>query len=180
MDKIIRVSERLGVPFRDLLESMLSSILDIVEYDRDIVIALDTIDAMKDLLRISGIMLPRDALYRIIERMSDSDIDEVVRELKHVCRWYAELVKIKRGSEVRELKTLLRVWFPDSSIDIKSLGSDRVRIVISSLNQPEKVSRIVSEVSTEFLRSLGYRVVECEHRAGLVSLVIEYGSREGG
>ena len=175
--KIIRVSERLGIPFRDLLENMISSLLDLVEYDRDIVLALDSVDAIKDLLRISGLLLPRDAVYRIIDRMSDEDIEEIVRELRHTCRWYAELVKIKRGASPRELKTLLGVWFPDSSVDIRASGG-RIKIVISSVSQPEKVTKIVREVSIEFLRSLGYRVVSAESREGIVSLVVESGSRE--
>lgn len=175
--KIIRVSERLGIPFRDLLESMISSLLDLVEYNRDIVLALDSVDAIKDLLRISGLLLPRDAVYRIIDRMSDEDIEEIVRELRHTCRWYAELVKIKRGASPRELKTLLGVWFPDSSVDIRA-SDGRIKIVISSVNQPEKVTKIVREVSIEFLRSLGYRVVSAESREGIVSLVVESGSRE--
>ena len=177
--KIIRVSERLGIPFRDLLESMISSLLDIIEYDRDVVLALDSVDAIKDLLRISGLLLPRDAVYRIIDRMSDEDIEEIIRELRHTCRWYAELVKVKRGASPRELKTLLGVWFPDCSVDIRA-SDRRVRIVVSSVNQPEKVTRIVKEVSIEFLRSLGYRVVSAESREGIVSLVVEVGSREEG
>jgi len=177
VDRIIRISEKLGVPFRDLLESLISSVLDIVEYDMDMARALEIIDALWDLIRISGVLLPREAVYRIIDAVSDSELEEIMRILKHACRWYAELSRLKRGASLRDLKILLSAWFPDASIDIRSSPTG-AKIVISSMNYSERVLCIVREVAVEFLRSLGYRVVSAESGEGIVSLVVEIGSRE--
>jgi len=173
ISRAIRIAERLGIPFRTFIERALESLLDVIEYNPDLMNTIAFVDAIWDLVRISGILLPRDVVYKIIERSDEETLRELERELRKVCRWYSTLVKVKRGADLKEVKPILSLWFPDTAIDITTNNSDStIRIVLSSPNQPEKVSRLAAAVLEEFLRGLGYRVIEVRVSHGVVSAVV--------
>ena len=175
ISRAIRIAERLGIPFRTFIERTLESLLDVIEYNPDLMNTIAYVDAIWDLVRISGILLPRDVVYKIIERSDDATLRELENEIRKMCRWYSTLVKVKRGSDLKEVKPIMNLWFPDTVIDITTNSDSTIRIVLSSPTQPEKVSRLAAAALEEFLRGLGYRVKEVRVSHGVVSAVVSQG-----
>ncbi|MCC6056682.1 MAG: hypothetical protein LM583_08400 [Desulfurococcaceae archaeon] len=170
--RLMRVSGRVGVKPTDLFESIVSRVLDILEYDPDLTIAIQTLDAYRDLLRISGALLPRNAVYKILNSLSDDSLSDVIAELKSACRWFARMSVIKRGGDPKEVKALLSLWFPDSIVDVVMLDSSRLRVVVSLPSESKNVLKIVREVSAEFLKSLGLTIDSVIEREGVVSIEV--------
>jgi len=170
--KLVRVSSRVGVKSTDLFESIVSRVLDILEYDPELSIAIQTLDAYRDLLRISGILLPRNAVYKILNTLSDNYLNDVIAELKSSCKWFARMSIIKRGGDPKEVKTLLSLWFPDTIIDVVMLDSSRLRVVISLPSESKNILTVVKEVSVEFLKSLGLNIDAVVEREGVISIEV--------
>ncbi|MCS7111574.1 MAG: hypothetical protein N3D82_03295 [Ignisphaera sp.] len=173
-DRLLRVSMKVGINPRDLFESIVSRVLDILEYDPELSTAIESLDAYRDLLRISGILLPRNAVYKLLNALDDSHIDDVVAELRNSCRWFARMSAIKRGGDPRELKLLLSLWFPDAVVDVMAVDSSKLKIVVSQSNGGRKVMRIIREVSVELLKSLGAEVENVDEREGVVAITVSY------
>jgi hypothetical protein len=172
-DRLVRVSIKIGVNPRDLFESIVSRVLDILEYDPELSIAIESLDAYRDLLRVSGVLLPRNAVYKILNVLDDSYIDDVVAELKSSCRWFARMNIIKRGGDPREIKLLLSLWFPDAVVDVMSIDSSKLKIVISLSNGGQKVLRVIREVSIEFLKALGTEIESVNEREGVIAIEVK-------
>ncbi|GEM_PF-3980491 len=172
-DRLVRVSIKIGVNPRDLFESIVSRVLDILEYDPELSIAIESLDAYRDLLRVSGVLLPRNAVYKILNILDDSYIDDVVAELKSSCRWFARMNIIKRGGDPREIKLLLSLWFPDAVVDVMAIDSEKLKIVISLSNGGQKVLRVIREVSIEFLKALGTEIESVNEREGVIAIEVK-------
>jgi len=172
-DRLVRVSIKVGVNPRDLFESIVSRVLDILEYDPELSIAIESLDAYRDLLRVSGVLLPRNAVYKILNVLDDSYIDDVVAELKSSCRWFARMSIIKRGGDPREIKLLLSLWFPDAVVDVMAIDSSKLKIVISLSNGGRKVLRVIREVSIEFLKALNTEIESVNEREGVIALEVK-------
>lgn len=173
-DRLLRVSMKVGVNPRDLFESIVSRVLDILEYDPELSTAIESLDAYRDLLRISGILLPRTAVYKLLNNLDDNSIDDIVSELKNSCRWFARMNVIKRGGDPRELKLLLSLWFPDAIINVMAIDSTKLKIVISHSNGGQKVMKIIKEISIELLKSLGAEVESIDEMEGVISIVVKH------
>jgi len=172
-DRLVRVSIKVGVNPRDLFESIVSRVLDILEYDPELSIAIESLDAYRDLLRVSGVLLPRNAVYKILNVLDDSYIDDVVAELKSSCRWFARMSIIKRGGDPREIKLLLSLWFPDAVVDVMAIDSSKLKIVISLSNGGRKVLRVIREVSIEFLKALNTEIESVNEREGVIAIEVK-------
>ena len=172
-DRLVRVSIKVGVNPRDLFESIVSRVLDILEYDPELSIAIESLDAYRDLLRVSGVLLPRNAVYKILNVLDDSYIDDVVAELKSSCRWFARMSIIKRGGDPREIKLLLSLWFPDAVVDVMAIDSSKLKIVISLSNGGRKVLKVIREVSIEFLKALNTEIESVNEREGVIALEVK-------
>ena len=173
-DRLLRVSIKVGVNPRDLFESIVSRVLDILEYDPELSTAIESLDAYRDLLRISGVLLPRSAVYKLLNTLDERHIDDIVDELKSSCRWFARMNIIKRGGNPRELKLLLSLWFPDAVIDVMSIDSSKLKIVVSLSNGGQKVMKIIREVAVEFLKALGSEVESLDEREGVISILVKH------
>lgn len=172
-DRLVRVSIKVGVNPRDLFESIVSRVLDILEYDPELSIAIESLDAYRDLLRVSGVLLPRNAVYKILNVLDDSYIDDVVAELKSSCRWFARMSIIKRGGDPREIKLLLSLWFPDAVVDVMAIDSSKLKIVISLSNGGRKVLKVIREVSIEFLKALNTEIESVNEREGVIAIEVK-------
>lgn len=173
-DRLLRVSIKVGVNPRDLFESIVSRVLDILEYDPELSTAIESLDAYRDLLRISSILLPRNAVYKLLNILDDNSIDGIISELKNSCRWFARMNIIKRGGDPRELKLLLSLWFPDAIVDVMAIDSTKLKIVISHSNGGQKIMRIIKEISIELLKSLGMELESIDEMEGVVSIMVKY------
>lgn len=173
-NRLLRVSMKIGTSPRDLFESIVSRVLDILEYDPELSTAIESLDAYRDLLRISGILLPRNTVYKLLNNLDDSLVDDIITELKNSCRWFARMTIIKRGGDPRELKILLSLWFPDAVIDVMAVDSSKLKIVISQSGSGQKITRIIREVSIELLKSLGSEVEGVDERNGVIAIMVRH------
>ncbi|MEM0005487.1 MAG: hypothetical protein QXJ95_06650 [Ignisphaera sp.] len=173
-DRLLRVSIKVGANPRDLFESIVSRVLDILEYDPELSTAIESLDAYRDLLRISGILLPRTAVYKLLNILDESHIDGIVAELKNSCRWFARMNIIKRGGDPRELKLMLSLWFPDAIVDVMAVDSTKLKIVVSHSNGGQKIIRIIREISIELLKSLGAELESIDEKEEVISITVKH------
>lgn len=173
--KLVRVSTRVGANPRDLLESILSRVLDVLEYDPELATVIETLDAYRDLLRVSGLLLPRTATYRVLASLGERELEELILELKNSSKWFARMRLVKKGADPRDLKLLFLLWFPDATVDIIPTEGGGVKVVVIPAVVHQNVLRIVREISEEFLKALGFKVESISVSEGVVSVLVKTG-----
>ncbi|MEM0505635.1 MAG: hypothetical protein QW267_07080 [Sulfolobales archaeon] len=170
----VKIAERDGVPLRDFLERVLSEVVRAMKYRSNVLEVLANADAVEDIRRVSGVLLPLNFVYRLLDSMSDEEFKALVEDVRRIASWYGLLAKVKRGPTVYEFKRVLNLWLPDMNVDIIDLGG-RFKVVASSPNQPLKATLIAKYVVEELAKSMELKLSSLEHSKGLISLVVEGG-----
>ncbi|MCS7109141.1 MAG: hypothetical protein N3G48_04820 [Sulfolobales archaeon] len=170
----VKIAERDGVPLRDFIERVLGEVVRVMKYRSNVLDVLVNADAVEDVRRVSGVLLPTNFVYRLLERVDDGTFEELVAEVRRIASWYGLLAKVKRGPSVYEFKRVLNLWLPDMNVDIVDLGG-RFKVVASSPNQPSRATLIAKHIVEELAKSMELRVGSLEVSKGLISVVIEGG-----
>jgi len=171
----VKLAEREGVPLRDFIERVLAEVIKAMKFRSNVIEVLVNADAVEDIRRVGGVLLPSSVVYRVVEGFSDEAFNELVSEVRRIASWYGVLARVKRGSSVDELKHVLTLWLPDMNVDVINLGG-RFKVIASSPNQPARVTLLARYVIEELVRSMELRLISIEHSRGLVTAVIEGGS----
>ena len=171
----VKLAEREGIPLRDFIERILTEVIKAMKFRSNIIDILVNADAIEDIRRVGGVLLPSTVVYRVIESFGEKDFDDLVNEVKRIASWYGILARVKRGSSIEELKRILSLWLPDMNVDVINLGG-KFKIIASAPNQPSKVTLLARHIIEELIKSLELGLVSIEHSRGLVTAVIEGGS----
>ncbi|MEM1646505.1 MAG: hypothetical protein QXL96_11750 [Ignisphaera sp.] len=140
IDEAIKIGERIGVPYLVLIERILASILKIMRYKSNVLDVISALDALDDIKRLGGVMMPMPILNQLLNSFGSKDFDNLCREYVRIGTWFGELSRIKRATTVDELKRALSLWLPTSSIDVTIEGNE-YKIIVSFIGHgPEVVS----------------------------------------
>ena len=169
----IKIAEREGIPLREFIERVLSEVLKSMQYRSNITEILSLSDLLDDLRRMGGALLPSDAVYKLIDDMSEDSYNELLGIIKRSASWYGMLVKVKRGSTIDALKLVLTVWFPDTNVNIVGEEGNHFKIVISSPKYSERLTKILEVVVRELCSSMGFNIKELVSEVGIIKAVIE-------
>lgn len=170
----VKIAERDGVPLRDFIERVLSEVIRVMKYRSGILDMLVDVDAIEDIRRVSGVLLPINFVYRLLDQISEEAFNELVSDVRRIASWYGLLAKAKRGSSVYEFRRVLNLWLPDMNVDIINLGG-RFKVVASSPNQSLRATLIARYVIEELARSMELKLSSLEFSKGIVSVVVEGG-----
>ncbi|MEM1601510.1 MAG: hypothetical protein QW267_06925 [Sulfolobales archaeon] len=170
----VKIAERDGVPLKDFIERVLSEVVRAMKYRSNVLEVLANADAVEDIRRISGVLLPLNFVYRLLDAMSEDEFKALVEDVRRIASWYGLLAKVKRGPSVYEFKRVLNLWLPDMNVDIIDLGG-KFKVVASSPNQPLRATLIAKYVVEELVRSMELKLGSLEYSKGLISLVVEGG-----
>jgi hypothetical protein len=140
VDEAIKVGERIGIPYLVLLERILSSVLRIMRYKDNILDVLSTLDALDDIKRLGGIMVPTSILSQLLNSSDPKFVESLCKEYIKIGTWFGELSRIKRATTLEEFKRALSLWLPTSSIDV-TLDGDEYKFIIGFVGyNPEIVN----------------------------------------
>lgn len=170
----VKIAERDGVPLRDFLERVLSEVVKAMKYRSNVLEVLANADAVEDLRRVSGVLLPLNFVYRLLDTVGEDEFKALVEDVRRIASWYGLLAKVKRGPSVYEFKRVLNLWLPDMNVDVIDLGG-RFKVVASSPNQPLRATLIAKYVVEELVRSMELKLSSLEYSKGLITLVVEGG-----
>ena len=170
----VKIAERDGIPLRDFIERVLSEVVRVMRFRSNVLDVLANADAVEDIRRVSGVLLPSNFVYKLLESVSEEDFKTLVEDVRKIASWYGVLAKVKRGSSVYEFKRVLSLWLPDMNVDVIDLGG-RFKVVASSPNQPLRATLIARHVVEELAKSMDLKLSSLEFSKGLVSVVIEGG-----
>ncbi len=170
----VKIAERDGIPLRDFIERVLSEVVRVMKYRGSVLDMLVDVDAIEDIRRVSGVLLPTNFVYRLLDQVGEEVFNELVNEVRRIASWYGLLAKVKRGSSVYELRRVLNIWLPDMNVDVVSLGN-RFKVVASSPNQSLRATLIARCVIEELARSMELKLSNLEFSKGLISVVVEGG-----
>lgn len=170
----VKIAERDGVPLKDFIERVLSEVVRAMKYRSNVLEVLANADAVEDIRRISGVLLPFNFVYRLLDTVGEDEFKALVEDVRRIASWYGLLAKVKRGSSVYEFKRVLNLWLPDMNVDVIDLGG-RFKVVASSPNQPLRATLIAKHVVEELVRSMELKLGSLEYSKGLITLVVEGG-----
>jgi hypothetical protein len=170
----VKIAERDGVPLRDFIERVLSEVVRVMKFRSNVLDVLANADAVEDIRRVSGVLLPSNFVYKLLESISEEDFKALVEDVRRIASWYGVLAKVKRGPSIYEFKRVLSLWLPDMNVDVIDLGG-KFKVVASSPNQPLRATLIAKYVVEELAKSMELKLSSFEFSKGLVSVVIEGG-----
>ncbi len=172
----MRISERSGIPVRDLVEKILDTVVGYMRYRPDLLEVIHMLDALEDLRRIGCTMLPQGAVKKILENASQSDFREVIEELGKAASWYGVVAKAKRGANIEDIQTALQLWLPNIDIHITRIENNpgRFKMVVSPpLNiSSERLSMILETIVKNIVSSMGGNISSISNINGVISMVI--------
>jgi len=177
----MRISEKSGIPLRDLVEKILETVIGYMRYKPNLLEAIHMLDALEDLRRIGCVMLPQTIVKKILAKFPDEDFSEILEELGRAASWYGVVAKAKRGSSVEDIQAALQVWMPNIEIHVASVdGKQRAyKLVISPPIQmipdpasSERIALIVETIARGIVSSMGGYVESSSNSNGIVSMVI--------
>lgn len=159
VDEAIKIGERIGVPYLVLLERILSSVLRIMRYKDNVLDILLTLDALDDIKRLGGVIVPTSVLSYALSNGDSVFVDHLCREYVRICTWFGELSRIKRSVTLSEFKRAVSLWLPISSIDTTVEG-DEYKVIISFVGQNPEVVNIARCIVEGLIR--GYNLKPSE------------------
>jgi hypothetical protein len=80
----IKVAESMGIPYTVLIERILSEVIKVLRYKRDLLESLAMVDAFDDIRRLGGVVLPEKAVREMLSYVGPAKLGEVCSE---VSRW---------------------------------------------------------------------------------------------
>lgn len=169
----IRVAEKLGVPYTVLIERILSEVLRLLRYKKDLLESLNMVDAFDDVRRLGGVFLPEKSARELLSLAGFEKLGEVCSELSKMAAWYAELSKIKRPLTPSEIKNSLELWLPSARVDVVREGENSYKFVVSFANFSREFLELSRCVASGVVR--GYGLDEYELTAGPSILVLRVG-----
>lgn len=172
----MRISERSGIPVRDLVEKILATIVGYMRYRPDLLEAIHMLDALEDLRRIGCVMLPQSIVKKILETVPESDFKEIVEELGKAASWYGVVAKAKRGANIDDIQVALQIWLPNIDIHITRIENNpgKFKLVASPpLNiSSERLSTILETIVKNIVASMGGSISSLSNSNGVISMVI--------
>lgn len=169
----VRIAERLGIPYTVLIERVLSEVLGLLRYKKNLLELLAMMDAFDDIRRLGGMFLPEKSIVELLKNLSTEKLSEVCSELTKMATWYAELSKVKRALTLSEVKNSLELWMPNARVDLVKEGKDSHKFVISFTN-PSRESLEIFKCIVEGL-ARGYGLERREVSVGPSFLVLRVG-----
>jgi hypothetical protein len=180
----MRISERSGIPLRDLIEKILETVINYMRYKPNLLEVIHLLDSLEDLRRIGCVMLPQGAVKKILSKASEEDFREILEELGKTASWYGVVAKAKRGSSIDDIQTVLQVWMPNIEVHVSSVdgGQGRYKIVISppihmiqDAAVSERMALVLETIARNIVNSMGGSVEKATNSDGIVSMVIAFG-----
>lgn len=168
---IIKVAERMGVPYVTLIERILSTVVPILRYKRNLLDSLALVDAFDDIRRLGGMVLPQQVLKEILPYVGPEKMERLCRELGRLATWFGELSRVKRPVTLGEIRNTISLWIPSASVDVVKEGDGSTFKYVLSLNDPSEELMWLARCVVEGLMK-GYDVKEYEVSVGGSALVI--------
>lgn len=175
----LRLSEKSGIPLRDFIERIVSSVISYMRYRPDLLSSIHMLDAIEDIRRIGCVMLPQGVVKEILETLPDKDFQEILRELGKAASWYGVVANAKRGASIESIQAALQLWLPGVDVHIsRSHGSESFYKIVFSPQAhmaSERLSTVIETIVSNIASSMGARLVSVESHNGVVSVVIQLG-----
>lgn len=169
----MKAAEKLGVPYIVLIERILSEVLKVLKYKKDLLESLAMVDAFDDIRRLGGVFLPERVAAELLARVSTERAGEICSELARMAAWYAELSRVKRPLTISEVKSSLELWMPSARVDLVREGEKSYKFVVSFVNYSREFLELSRCVAEGLIR--GYGLEEHEVSTGASVLVLRVG-----
>ncbi|MEM1703258.1 MAG: hypothetical protein QXQ31_04300 [Zestosphaera sp.] len=169
----IRVAEKLGIPYTVLIEKILTEVLELLRYKKNLLESLTMVDAFDDIRRLGGVFLPEKSVAEILAHKSTEELSKICLELTTMTAWYAELSKVKRPLTPAEVKNSLELWVPSARVDLIKEGEGAYKFVISFVNYSREFLELSKCIAEGLLK--GYGLEEHELSVGHSVLVVRVG-----
>jgi hypothetical protein len=175
--ELMDFSSRIGIPFRELVEKILISFAEVSRTNPHLINIIYNFDLLEDLRKIGGIILPQNFINKLIEKMSDEDLEELREELKRSSSWLGLLVKVKRGGSLENMIDILKIWLSNMKIDVIPLQNEKdlYKIVISSPEQDERTGLLIEAIIEGVSKAFDATIISRDIEKGIVVTVIRYG-----
>jgi hypothetical protein len=175
--ELMEFSSRIGIPFRELVEKILISFAEVSRTNPHLINIIYNFDLLEDLRKIGGIILPQNFVNKLIEKMSDEDLEELREELKRSSSWLGLLVKVKRGGSLENMIDILKIWLSNMKIDVIPLQNEKdlYKIVISSPEQDERTGLLIEAIIEGVSKAFDATIISRDIEKGIVVTVIRYG-----
>ena len=172
----MELSSRLGIPFRELIERILSAFLEVSRMNPHLIDIIYDFDLIEDIKKVGGMILPLAFLGKLLEKLDEEAFEELRSEILRTAQWIGLLTKTKRGSSPENLAKILRIWIPEAKIDLIPLAEEKntYKLVVSLFNQSQALSELIDAVIEGVSRAFGATRVSSYIDKGVVSVVIRY------
>jgi hypothetical protein len=180
----MRISERSGVPLRDLIEKILEMVVGYMRYKPNLLEVIHLLDSLEDLRRIGCVMLPQGIVKKILSKIPEEDFREILEELGKAASWYGVVAKAKRGSNIDDIQTALQMWMPNIEIHMSSIDGkpSRYKLVISppihmipDSSSSKRMALILETIARNIVSSMGGSIEAATNSNGIISMVITVG-----
>ncbi len=168
----IKLAEKTGLPLRDFIERILTVVISYLKYRPDLLDLIQDLDAIEDLRRIGGVILPYNIVYQILDKIDENEYNKIIDEVKKMASWYGLVAKAKFLSDINVLKRALSIWLPDMRVDVSKIDNDRFRIVATSPNQPERVTNLAKEIAESLAVAMDLKIESINGSKGIISMVV--------
>lgn len=169
----IKVAESMGIPYTVLIERILSEVIKVLRYKRDLLESLAMVDAFDDIRRLGGVVLPEKAVREMLSYVGPAKLGEVCSEVSRMAAWFAELAKVKRSVTPAEIRNSLELWLPSASVDLIKEGDDSYKFVVSFVSYSRELLE-VSKCAVEGL-ARGYGLDPYDVSVGSAVIVLRAG-----
>lgn len=170
IDEAMRASERVGMPYLVLIERILETNLKIIKYKPTILKALVLADALDDLKRLGGLILPWNIAKASIESIPESSFGELLREMERMSAWFGELSRVKRGSSPSEFETALSVMIPSAVVEVIQETDDVFKFVITFLDYSPRLLQLAETIAIGLAKGYGLNVLEIKRGENTIGL----------
>ncbi|MEM0066382.1 MAG: hypothetical protein QXZ22_05320 [Sulfolobales archaeon] len=169
----IKVAEKLGIPYTVLIERILTEVLKLMRYKKNLLESLAMVDAFDDVRRLGGVFLPEKSVVEMLSLANTEKLNEICLELTKMTSWYAELSKVKRSLTLTEVKNSLELWVPSARVDLVREGEGTYKFVVSFVNYSREFLELSKCIAEGLVR--GYGLEEHELMTGPSVLVLRVG-----
>jgi len=169
----IKVAESMGIPYTVLIERILSEVLKVLRYKRDLLESLAMVDSYDDVRRLGGIVLPEKIVRELLSLAGPAKLGEVCSEVGRMAAWFAELAKVKRSVTPVEVRNSLELWLPSARVDVVREGDSDYKFIVSFVNYSRELLE-VSKCAVEGL-ARGYGLDPYDISVGSSVIVLRAG-----